>query len=404
MYVLHRLIVLKNMMRLFCIIILLPFALLSDAQRDTIRLKNPSFEDTPKKGGEALDGIAGWFDCGKINFPLESPPDIHPNGYWQNNLPASDKKTYLGMVVRDNNTYESVSVRIDSVLKAGYCYKFSIHLARADKYVSQSRTTSKEENYTTPIVLRIWGGSGYCNERELLAESAPVNNTSWQINTFEFRPKTNVRSITLSAYYKTPVIFPYNGNILVDGASSIVRIACPGEPPLRDVVKSNLPPHKRKKNPNPTKDETAVASAPPKDDTRPIAAYKPKILEELTKDKIKEGQTIEIKNLSFKADSATIDKTSYVVLEDIYGFLMSNKNVIIEIGGHTNNVPSEEYCDRLSTERAKSVAEYLVNRGADPSKIQFKGYGKKRPVADNKTAYGRAKNQRVEIKILSLNS
>jgi outer membrane protein OmpA-like peptidoglycan-associated protein len=308
------------------------------------------------------------------------------------------------MVVRDNDTYESVSVRLDSVLKAGQCYKFSIHLARAEKYVSQSRTTSQRSNYITPAVLRIWGGSGYCNERELLAESAPVNNTSWQINTFEFRPKTNIKSITLSAFYKTPTFLPYNGNILVDGASPIVRISCPGEPPLKDIVTSNLPPHKRKKNPTPSKEQTPANSTQPTDESKPIAAYKPKILEELTKDKIKEGQTIEIKNLSFKADSATIDKTSYLVLEDIYGFLMSNKNVIIEIGGHTNNVPSEEYCDRLSTERAKSVAEYLVNRGANPSKIQFKGYGKKRPIADNKTSYGRAKNQRVEIKILSLNS
>ncbi len=392
------------MKHIFCFFILLFTNYFASGQRDTIRLNNPSFEDTPKKGGEAKEGIAGWFDCGKINFPQESPPDIHPNGYWQNNLPASDKKTYLGMVARDNETYESVSVRLDSSLKAGYCYKFSIHLARAEKYISKSRMTEAEANYTTPIVLRIWGGSGYCNERELLAESAPVNNTSWQINTFEFRPKTNIRCITLTAFYKTPVIFPYNGNILVDGASPIVRIACPGEPPLRDMSKSNLPPHKRKKNPTPTQEENPFTAVPKRDDAKPIEAYKPKILEELTKDKIREGQTIEIKNLNFKADSATIDKTSYVVLEDIYGFLMSNKNVIIEIGGHTNNVPSEEYCDRLSTERAKSVAEYLVNRGADPSKIQFKGYGKKRPVADNKTAYGRAKNQRVEIKILSLNS
>jgi outer membrane protein OmpA-like peptidoglycan-associated protein len=392
-----------NMMRFFVIGFIFSLSFVCDAQRDTIRLKNPSFEDTPKRGGDAIDGIAGWFDCGKINFPSETPPDIHPSGFWENNLPASDKKTYLGMVVRDNYTYESVSVRLDSFLKAGYCYKFSIHLAKAEKYISGSRTTGDKANYNTPAVLRIWGGSGYCNERELLAESVPVNNTSWQINTFEFRPKTNIRSITLSAFYKTPVVFPYNGNILVDGASAIVRIACPGEPPLKDIVKSNLPPHKRKKSPAPSNEGKSTVVAP-KETSTPVVAYKPKVLEELTKDKIREGQTIEIKNLTFKADSATIDNTSYVVLDDIYGFLMTNKNVIIEIGGHTNNVPSEEYCNRLSTERAKSVAEYLVNKGADPTKIQFKGYGKKRPVADNKTAYGRAKNQRVEIKILSLNS
>jgi len=83
---------------------------------------------------------------------------------------------------------------------------------------------------------------------------------------------------------------------------------------------------------------------------------------------------------------------------------MVNDDVIIEIGGHTNGVPNDEYCDRLSSSRAKSVAEYLVNKGVNPTKVQFKGYGKKKPIADNKTKYGRDKNQRVEIKILSLNS
>jgi len=373
----------------------------SFSQADTIRLRNPSFEDTPKQGGPGFTGIAGWFDCGKINFPEESPPDIHPNGYWENNLPASDRKTYLGLVVRDNNTYESVSQRLDTMLVAGKCYKFTLHLAKAEKYVSQTRTTGEKANYTTPIVLRIWGGSGFCNDKELLAESTPVNNTSWQINTFEFNPKSNIRSVTFEAFYKTPTPIPYNGNILVDGGSEIIRIPCPGEPALASA-KSKLPPHKRKKQTNNTTASTTVNQ--PSTAVVVPKSFKPKILQELTRNSIKEGQTIEIRNLMFKADSATIDKTSYEVLDDVFGFLMVNDDVIIEIGGHTNGVPNDEYCDRLSSSRAKSVAEYLVNKGVNPTKVQFKGYGKKKPIADNKTKYGRDKNQRVEIKILSLNS
>lgn len=372
-------------------------------QADTVRMRNPSFEDNPKKGGEAADGINSWFDCGKINFPAETPPDIHPNGFWENNLPASDKRTYLGMVVRDNNTYEAVSQRLDTMLMAGKCYKFSIHLAKAERYISRTRTSGEEANYTTPIVLRIWGGSGFCNEKELLAESDPVNNTSWQINTFEFKPKSNIRSITFEAYYKTPTFLPYNGNILVDGASDIVRIPCPGEPLAVAKDKNNLPPHKRKKQNTPDsvvskqKTENGIANAKPTE-------FKPKVLQELNRSQIKKGQTIEIRNLLFKADSAAIDKTSYEVLDDVFGFLQSNEDIIIEIGGHTNSIPTDDYCDRLSTARAKAVAEYLVEKGVNPAKVQFKGYGKKKPIADNKTKSGRDKNQRVEIKILSLNS
>lgn len=378
-----------------------------NAQDEVIKLSNSGFEDRPHQGTFYSAPIKGWFDCGKINFPGETPPDIHPNGYWENDLPASEGDTYLGMVVRDNGTYEAMSVRLNGVLKADQCYKFSIHLARAEKYVSQSRMTRKETNYTQPIVLRIWGGNGLCHERELLAESKTVNNTSWQINTFEFRPKQDVTSLTLSAYYKTPTFFPYNGNVLVDGASDIVRIPCP-EDKIEEIVADNTakrttpkstPKTKSPKNNGSTTSKNDKTATSPKDEI--ADDFKPEILQDLSKDKIKTGQVIEIKNLLFAADSSRINKSSYPVLDEIYRFLMATPKVVIEIGGHTNNVPPDEYCNSLSTARAKSVAQYLVDKGVDPSKIQFKGYGKKKPIADNNTAIGRLKNQRVELKILN---
>lgn len=193
------------------------------SQSDTIRLKNPSFEDTPKRGGEHSFGINGWFDCGKLNFPLESPPDIHPNGYWQNNMPASDNKTYLGMVVRDNQTYESVSVRLDSVLKAKEVYSLSIYLARSPNYFSKSRLTGEEVNYITPAVLRIWGGTGYCNERHLIYESPVIDHIEWRKYDILFKPLQDYKSITISAYYTKDTNVYYNGHVLLDGISDIIR-------------------------------------------------------------------------------------------------------------------------------------------------------------------------------------
>ncbi|MBK8922192.1 MAG: OmpA family protein [Saprospirales bacterium] len=75
---------------------------------------------------------------------------------------------------------------------------------------------------------------------------------------------------------------------------------------------------------------------------------------------------------------------------------------MIEIGGHTNSTPPDEFCDRLSTARAKSAADYLIAKGVDPKRVVYKGYGKRNPVASNTTADGRRMNQRVEIKILAL--
>ena len=97
-----------------------------------------------------------------------------------------------------------------------------------------------------------------------------------------------------------------------------------------------------------------------------------------------------------------IEPTSFAVLEEIYDFLAVNKNIKIEIGGHTNSLPEAAYCDRLSTSRAENVAEYLYGKGIPKSQIASKGYGKREPIATNRTVDGRKKNQRVEIKVVSL--
>jgi len=127
-----------------------------------------------------------------------------------------------------------------------------------------------------------------------------------------------------------------------------------------------------------------------------------KVLTALVISDLKLGQTIKVDKLYFEADSATIQPASYAVLEEIYTFLNENNNVSIEIGGHTNSLPEDAYCDRLSTARAKNIAEYLYDKGIPESRISYKGYGKRQPIASNQTVEGRRKNQRVEIKIVSL--
>ena len=113
------------------------------------------------------------------------------------------------------------------------------------------------------------------------------------------------------------------------------------------------------------------------------------------------GQTIRVDKLYFTADSSTIEPSSYGVLEEIFSFLKDNDKVIIEVGGHTNSLPEDAYCDKLSSSRAKNIAEYLYDKGISKSRISYKGYGKRQPIASNQTVDGRRKNQRVEIKIVS---
>lgn len=114
------------------------------------------------------------------------------------------------------------------------------------------------------------------------------------------------------------------------------------------------------------------------------------------------GQTLRINNLYFLADSSDITDDSYEVMDEVYEFLTVNTNVVVEIGGHTNTIPSHAYCDALSAERAKNVAEYLYEKGITENRLTYKGYGKREPITQDKSLAGRRQNQRVEVKILGI--
>ena len=85
-------------------------------------------------------------------------------------------------------------------------------------------------------------------------------------------------------------------------------------------------------------------------------------------------------------------------LKRIVSFINKNPQLVIEIGGHTNGWCSTEFAEELSDNRAKAVYDYLIDKGIAENRLAFKGYGKKDPIASNKTAVGRKKNQRVELK------
>ena len=72
----------------------------------------------------------------------------------------------------------------------------------------------------------------------------------------------------------------------------------------------------------------------------------------------------------------------------------------IEISGHTDKTGSEQLNFKLSEARAKAVVDYLIKNGVDQSRMEFRGYGSLQPISDNANAAGRAKNRRVEFKIL----
>jgi outer membrane protein OmpA-like peptidoglycan-associated protein len=72
---------------------------------------------------------------------------------------------------------------------------------------------------------------------------------------------------------------------------------------------------------------------------------------------------------------------------------------MIDINGHTDNTGSDELNQKLSESRANSVKQYLLENGIGENRITATGYGESKPIADNKTAAGRAMNRRVEINL-----
>jgi len=194
----------------FYLVILLVLPIFSFAQV-IILLTNPSFEDV----GRHSQVPSGWYDCG---FPGESPPDTQPDlqGTFGVSKNAYDGFTYLGLVVRDNNTWEAVSQQLPEKLETDSCYTLFIYAARSVSYVSASRTNGMEANYVTPVILRIYSGFDYCDKTKLLAESDLITNTAWKELKFDFQPDADYTRLVIEAFYKIPVLFPYNGNVLVD--------------------------------------------------------------------------------------------------------------------------------------------------------------------------------------------
>lgn len=191
-------------------------------QGHVVKLRNPSFEGLPAAGGTGFFNLPNWVDCAPYYFPNETPPDIHATttAYFEVRFKPYDGNTFLGMVSREHReTYEMVAQRLESPLLEGKCYEFSIFLARSDIYMSNIDVSDHDDsmkNFNKPLKLRIWGGTNPCSRIQLLAESPLVEHQDWRQYIFKIKPGRNYPFILLEAFYKTPVLMPYNGNILID--------------------------------------------------------------------------------------------------------------------------------------------------------------------------------------------
>ena len=104
-------------------------------------------------------------------------------------------------------------------------------------------------------------------------------------------------------------------------------------------------------------------------------------------------------NVLFDFDKTAIKPDGAKILDRLVAFLKENPDKKADLEGHTDSIGTDKYNQGLSERRAASVKDYLAKRGVDSSRLVTRGFGKAKPIADNKTADGRAKNRRVEIKV-----
>ena len=115
---------------------------------------------------------------------------------------------------------------------------------------------------------------------------------------------------------------------------------------------------------------------------------------------IKEGESVVLKNVFFETNKYDLKPQSKVELDKLVDFLTKNPTVVIELGGHTDNVGNSNSNQILSDNRAKAVYNYLVEKGITTERLSTKGYGDTQPIASNDTEEGRAENRRTEFKVL----
>ncbi|MBL7930338.1 MAG: OmpA family protein [Bacteroidia bacterium] len=129
-----------------------------------------------------------------------------------------------------------------------------------------------------------------------------------------------------------------------------------------------------------------------------IAEEADSVTEIITKE-ISPGTMLVMKNVLFLANESIFLPSSYPELDAIANALAENPAWRIKIFGHTDNSGNEKANKKLSFERAKAVAEHLIFRGINSSRISYEGFGSEHPVADNTSEQGKQLNRRVEFKI-----
>ncbi len=107
-----------------------------------------------------------------------------------------------------------------------------------------------------------------------------------------------------------------------------------------------------------------------------------------------------LENVLFESGKSSLKPASFKQLDQLAEFMKIKNTMVIELQGHTDNVGKPEDNLKLSQERAQAVVNYLVKKGIETGRLIAKGYGDTKPVADNNSEQGKAKNRRTCVAVI----
>ena len=107
-------------------------------------------------------------------------------------------------------------------------------------------------------------------------------------------------------------------------------------------------------------------------------------------------------NITFASDGRNLNSTFYDVLDSVVLVVQEFNKTTIVVAGYTDSTGSNAYNQKLSEDRANSVANFLINKKVNTARLDVIGFGEKNPIADNKSKQGRSLNRRVEITLFPI--
>ena len=148
--------------------------------------------------------------------------------------------------------------------------------------------------------------------------------------------------------------------------------------------------------------ETLYASNPQSADSSKIsdATITPNF--EIKLQPLKDNTKLTLNDIRFLFNKFQLEEESYIELEKVISLMKSNPSAKIEIAAHTDDVGSDDFNNLLSSKRAQEIVKYLTSKGISSSRLTSKGYGKTKPLDTENSEEARAKNRRVELKILDI--